>query len=907
MKKRYAFILIIIVLLGIFSCSENSTDPDDDNQPEFQYSEDLYIPENDSSFVDVTIAGDTLVFDFDSQPNDSDFAMGKILVGTTGNGYLRRVIEEPLVLGNSVTVITEQATIVDAVIDGSASGTAPLVISSSSLKKLDYQREVEIDDKIYTMKVRSETPTYSRTQETSNVDFTDIEIAFEIAEYNAVTIEIDSVIFSIDGDLHWKFALHDSMVDTVYLAVEQDYGVRFTGVDFTMSQTIPLGSQEIELTEIDFAPIVFTLGIFPVVIFPELEISFEASAGLTISCESSVGSNAQIEAGFTAGAEYIGGMWSPVWDKYLDGSGSVETDATESISGEITEGIQTNFSFLFYGLTGPGLYLTPYLYQEMGFPPLSMGIGAGIDGGLSYSFSILSIDLASFSYSLIDYRYPFLEWEQDRPYRPELVYPVSGTTFVDTDFDLEWNEVVVADDYNLQIATDSLFSSPEFEQDIDSTQYNAPSVLEDGIYFWRVNATGNGMTGDWSEIRVFGIGDVAPTAPELIAPDSGVSLTGVMPDLEWEELLSVNNYELQISIYEDFHQTVLDTTLSDGHFTPDSLQTEIYYWRVRGISPEGILGEWSEIWSFSTFFVQIGEMGRCELSGQPSEICVEGNLAYFVSQNALDIVDFTSPTAPSLLGTWDASSYCTDVVKYSDYLLIAGGSSEGLIVLDVSTPTVPELLSTLDIGYSGIKLDVEYPYVYINTSVGLKIVDISDVLAPNLIGEAENLNNGEKDVVAIGDMVLTGYDSYYSSFLGLHILDVSDPTDPVFIGQTLKSARAIAVNDHIAYALYSLNREDFAIVDISNPSELSGMYDGQLAEYSCTSDLKCIQYNNSRVFTGQDDPYILEVIDVSDPAEPFRMAYLNGDYQDGVRCIGITGDYILTGTTGSDCVIYEMD
>ena len=896
----------IAILTAFLACSKESTGPDD-NTPDFIYSENLVLPESDSAFVSVTIAGDTLVFEFDDSPDSSDFAVGKILAGSTGCGYLRRVVEEPVIAGNSATVITEQATIVDAVIKGRTEGSAALAMSSAALEKLDYEREVEIDGEIYTMKVRSETPGLKRIGATSDVDFTDIEITFEIGGYNAVSISIDSLIFSIDGDLDWKFALHDSLVDTVYFAIEQDYGVRFAGVNFEMAQTIPLGSQEIELTEIPFAPIVFAIGILPVVIMPSLELSFEASAALTISCETEVGSEAEISAGFTFGGEYIGGYWNLIWEKSLGGSGSVETDATRRITGELTEGLVTSFEFLFYGISGPGLYLTPYIYQEVGFPPLSMGVGAGIDGGLSYTFSILSIDIFGFSYSLVDYRYPFLEWEQDIPYPAELEYPPSGTTFVDTDFYLEWDAVVVADGYTVQVADDSVFSSPEVDEDIDSTLFEITSTLPDGIYFWRVNATGNGSISEWSEVRVFGVGDVNPPAPELIAPDSGASLSGLLPELQWESVTEAGSYQVQVSKFEDFHSTGYDTTVEGESFTPEFLETEIYFWRVRGISPEGLWGEWSEVWSFSTFFIHIDETGRCELSGQPREIAVDGNYAYIISQSALDVVDFSNPASPTLIGSWTESSYLTDVVKHGDYLYIAGGSDDGLILLDVSSPESPVLENSLDIGYSGIKLDLEYPYAYVHTSTGLKIIDVGDPSSLSLVGEAENLDNGEQDVVADGGIVLCGYDSYFSSFLGLHFLDVSDPTDPVFIGETGKSARNIAINGDLAYVAYALSSDQFAIYDISDPASLHGMYDGLISEYTCTSELRCIHYNDSRVITGQDDPYIIEIIDVSDPEEPYRLAYFDGEYSDGVRCVDVSGYYILTGTTGSDFVIYEMD
>jgi len=85
------------------------------------------------------------------------------------------------------------------------------------------------------------------------------------------------------------------------------------------------------------------------------------------------------------------------------------------------------------------------------------------------------------------------------------------------------------------------------------------------------------------------------------------------------------------------------------------------------------------------------------------------------------------------------------------------------------------------------------------------------------------------------------------------------------------------------------------------------MYDGLISEYTCTSELRCIHYDDSRIITGQDDPYIIEIIDVSDPEEPYRLAYYSGDYFDGVCCVNVSGDYILTGTIGSDFVIYEMD
>ena len=97
------------------------------------------------------------------------------------------------------------------------------------------------------------------------------------------------------------------------------------------------------------------------------------------------------------------------------------------------------------------------------------------------------------------------------PGAPNLVSPPNNSTGISTTPQLTWDSIVTAATYRVQIATDSLFTSPVKDTSgVLNARYNVPSgVLSNNVrYYWRAQATNIGGTGPFSVIFNFTVSPV---------------------------------------------------------------------------------------------------------------------------------------------------------------------------------------------------------------------------------------------------------------------------------------------------------------------------------------------------------------------------------------------------------------
>jgi hypothetical protein len=89
------------------------------------------------------------------------------------------------------------------------------------------------------------------------------------------------------------------------------------------------------------------------------------------------------------------------------------------------------------------------------------------------------------------------------PGTPTLMAPTDGSITGDNTPAFEWNGVIGADEYEIQVDNNSDFSSPERGETITSTGYTPAAELSDGTYYWRVRGhnTSDGCDayGSWGD------------------------------------------------------------------------------------------------------------------------------------------------------------------------------------------------------------------------------------------------------------------------------------------------------------------------------------------------------------------------------------------------------------------------
>jgi hypothetical protein len=123
-------------------------------------------------------------------------------------------------------------------------------------------------------------------------------------------------------------------------------------------------------------------------------------------------------------------------------------------------------------------------------------------------------------------------------------------------------------------------------------------ALEDGNHFWRVRAVDNaGNFGDFSGIWSFELDSEPPTVPDRISPPDSAVLADSTPTFVWGTVTfgarSPVLYTFQYALDEDFTVGVVEAdSLSDSTLTPDPMDDDVYYWRVRAFDQAGNVGDW---------------------------------------------------------------------------------------------------------------------------------------------------------------------------------------------------------------------------------------------------------------------------------------------------------------------------
>jgi len=189
------------------------------------------------------------------------------------------------------------------------------------------------------------------------------------------------------------------------------------------------------------------------------------------------------------------------------------------------------------------------------------------------------------------------------PVPPVLLSPIDGATNQLLSLSLSWNASSGAMSYNLQVATDSTFSSSSLiaNQNVGNTNAKQISGLSKSkIYYWKVATVNSYGTSGWSSVWSFSTGS-PPEAPTQLAPTNGATDQLLSPIFSWNSSIGATTYTLQISTSISFtsytynQSNLTNTTQQLSGLSP----LTNYYWRVSATNNYGT-SVYSTIWGFST-------------------------------------------------------------------------------------------------------------------------------------------------------------------------------------------------------------------------------------------------------------------------------------------------------------------
>jgi transposase-like protein len=185
---------------------------------------------------------------------------------------------------------------------------------------------------------------------------------------------------------------------------------------------------------------------------------------------------------------------------------------------------------------------------------------------------------------------------------PTLYAPANLATNVSATPILNWNKIVRATTYQIQIAEDVQFHAIAFQDTADlDTLSKGASLQNNKSYYWRVRAINSPDTSGFSNTWSFTTVIASPTIPILATPANDSYGVGLNTTLIWKKSSQAEIYDLQVTddplfrtfVYED--STLTDTSCYVG---PLRIYTR-YYWRVKATNYAST-SFFSTSWTFST-------------------------------------------------------------------------------------------------------------------------------------------------------------------------------------------------------------------------------------------------------------------------------------------------------------------
>jgi hypothetical protein len=212
-----------------------------------------------------------------------------------------------------------------------------------------------------------------------------------------------------------------------------------------------------------------------------------------------------------------------------------------------------------------------------------------------------------------------------------------------------WFQSRPGESYRVQVATNTTFTSTILDRSgiTGSTGWTVFALSKNTTYYWRVNASRNGKTSNWSPTWSFTTTNaVIPAAPSLISPANAVTLSAEEVIFTWSAVAGATGYDIFVGG---------EPTFSGGEhiqwygYTGTSYQPGFealiesclfqQYWRVRARNPAGA-GAWSEVRAFT-----LNSLLPASISSSSGRRSAGNQYRAQGQQNALEI-----PVGSSLLG-----------------------------------------------------------------------------------------------------------------------------------------------------------------------------------------------------------------------------------------------------------------
>jgi hypothetical protein len=188
------------------------------------------------------------------------------------------------------------------------------------------------------------------------------------------------------------------------------------------------------------------------------------------------------------------------------------------------------------------------------------------------------------------------------PSAPVLSIPATAAVSQALALTLSWSTSSGASSYNLQVSTNSSFTTFVVnDSTITATSGQVTGLSTATKYYWRVNAKNSFGTSNWSTVGYFTTITSALSAPVLLTPSNNAVNQQVSVKLSWKAPSGAVSYRVQVSKNSSFTPLIINdstVTYTAGTLSGLSYKTK-YYWRVNAKNSSGT-SNWSSVSNFTT-------------------------------------------------------------------------------------------------------------------------------------------------------------------------------------------------------------------------------------------------------------------------------------------------------------------
>ena len=279
----------------------------------------------------------------------------------------------------------------------------------------------------------------------------------------------------------------------------------------------------------------------------------------------------------------------------------------------------------------------------------------------------------------------------------------------------------------------------------------------------------------------------------------------------------------------------------------------------------------------------------------PNSVYVQGNYAYVVGSETLQIFDVSNPASPVSKGSVATGSAPASVYVQGHYAYVVNYTTNTLQVFDISNSTSPVSVGSVGTGAAPRSVYVQGRYAYVvNYTAGtLQIFDISNPVLPASAGSVATGVN-PTSVYVQGRYAYVTNAGTSNTF---QIFDISNPALPVSTGSVATNTfpRSVYVQGRYAYIVNSTSNT-LQIFDISNPASpaSTGSVGTGSAPYAVyVQGRYAYVVNYTAVST-------LQIFDVSTPASPVSIGTVSTDSVASYSSVYVQGRYAYVVNSNSD-------